>query len=603
MAGPSDRPEQVVIDEQQETELEVLESIFAEDLVRLPPPHAWGNAWHPTEFAIVLRPHEEALRANVSVVLRVRFTKTYPWSKPDISVPATAPPALAARHPEPIRGLDAATLARLEHLLQKQLASLPLGAEMVFELATAAQDFISEHHSLAEVQMRHPQLQSLSQFMEVRTAEELEQQEQADLQQRLQQEQQEIEHRKFIAHRIAQEQGRRRTSTVSNGASSALPGAPASNLTSKSDSIPAKTEPFVPPRPRVQADSLESTLHAGTHLVSAHVRHESFLETLTYRDVQTHAVQVGPAIEATSLCTTYHVTPVSLGSSTPIPPALRPPSGPHNLSHGAMNLYADVFYSAQDAIPDMYTWDMREYILSSPFYTANPMGKKTLEEVEAQLDTLKSIHSKYLLNVIASSLTRRPCDSPFSECVSTSFSRGRGDTNEPMPWQLVVISERPDVTSSMAGHGGVTTLDTLLDLTGTLPWSKVRPLALSLLHAVEVLHDNGLVHGAVRSELCWISKREKYGERLDSEDTDDEDVDSVDYTWADLRLDTPTFRSKLESMNRQHPFRLPTKSEPDSASFPSHELQPVGQRGGKRRFQDKWFVPKVSPFFSPEGIS
>lgn len=531
MAG--ERPPPKVIEEQQKTELEVLQSIYDDDLVILPPPHTWANAWHPTEFAIIIRPHDDLLRANVSAVLRVRFTKTYPWSRPDISVLHSLPSAVAHRDADAIKGLDSALIQRLDALLHAQLVRLPLGAEMVFELVSAAQDFVSEHHSLEEVQMRYPELQSLGQFMEVRTAEQQEQQEQALRRQQVEQEQRELEHRKFIAQRIAQEQGRTPKIRASGSSSSLI-------------SIPGPanaTLPLIPPPP-TQPDSLEGTLHAGTHMVPTHLRQETFLEPLSYRDVQTHAVQVGAATEATSLYTTYTTTPVLMGTCTP---RLVPPP-----------VWADGAYTAPEPVPKPYTWDLREYSFTSPYYTANPSGKKSLEEVEAQLDVLKSVHSKNLLNVLAAALTRR---------IHPGLSNN-GDSREPPPWQLVVVSERPE-SMSPAGRGGVTTLATLLDLTGPLPWTKVRALAQCILKALETLHGHDVVHGAVRAELCWLAKRDR--------DTEAED-------WAEVRLDTPTFRARLDAMDHQHPFQLPSEGDGE------YNSRPLPRMKGKKEPRNSWYV-------------
>ncbi|KAG0215957.1 hypothetical protein BGX28_007183 [Mortierella sp. GBA30] len=119
--------------ELQQNELEALRAIYMEDYQPITMPSAWKMVPTTPEFRLHLLPQEEELKRYVSVDLRVKFTKTYPRTIPDLKI-------------ENPRGLSAAQVQELAKLVPSQAKSL-LGQEMMYELASFVQEYITQNNS------------------------------------------------------------------------------------------------------------------------------------------------------------------------------------------------------------------------------------------------------------------------------------------------------------------------------------------------------------------------------------------------------------------------------------------------------------------------
>ncbi|KAG0308416.1 hypothetical protein BGZ98_008036 [Dissophora globulifera] len=119
--------------ELQENELEALQAIYMEDYQPITIPSAWKTVPTTPEFRLHLLPQEEELKRYVSVDLRVKFTKTYPKTIPDLKI-------------ENPRGLSTAQVQELTKLVPVQ-AKKQVGGEMMYELASFVQEYITQNNS------------------------------------------------------------------------------------------------------------------------------------------------------------------------------------------------------------------------------------------------------------------------------------------------------------------------------------------------------------------------------------------------------------------------------------------------------------------------
>lgn len=118
------------------TEKEVIASILGDDFAVVPST-AWHGAAQVETYEVVLRPEDESQKAHVAVVVRLALTRTYPNSVPTVLVRSNDPRT---------HGLTAEQLAALGEALHAKARTL-LGAEMVWELVSAGQEFISVHNT------------------------------------------------------------------------------------------------------------------------------------------------------------------------------------------------------------------------------------------------------------------------------------------------------------------------------------------------------------------------------------------------------------------------------------------------------------------------
>ncbi|KAF9400248.1 hypothetical protein BGX21_004672 [Mortierella sp. AD011] len=126
--------------ELQQNELEALRAIYMEDYQPVTVPSAWKTVSTTPEFRLHLLPQEDELKRYVSVDLRVKFTKTYPKTIPDLKI-------------ENPRGLSTAQVEELSKKVPIQARTL-IGQEMMYELASFVQEYITQNYS--SMFIKHP---------------------------------------------------------------------------------------------------------------------------------------------------------------------------------------------------------------------------------------------------------------------------------------------------------------------------------------------------------------------------------------------------------------------------------------------------------------
>lgn len=126
------------LEELRRTELEVIESIMADDF-RVLQPTAWKGVTSSQlqTYEAVLRPEIDFLKKHVSVVVRFVLTRTYPNTHATCYVRANDPQT---------HGVKDSDLKDLEEKMNFTARSLR-GTEMIWELINVAQEFISTHNT------------------------------------------------------------------------------------------------------------------------------------------------------------------------------------------------------------------------------------------------------------------------------------------------------------------------------------------------------------------------------------------------------------------------------------------------------------------------
>ncbi|KDQ55382.1 hypothetical protein JAAARDRAFT_37399 [Jaapia argillacea MUCL 33604] len=118
-------------DERQHEEITVLQSIYAEDFLEVPPPKAWKGAARLPEFIIKVPHPDNTFASKVYFHLHVKLPKTYP---------SIACPIFTIQ--QPIRGLGPDHITKLSSAIHAEAQSSK-GSEMVFQIITFAQDWLN----------------------------------------------------------------------------------------------------------------------------------------------------------------------------------------------------------------------------------------------------------------------------------------------------------------------------------------------------------------------------------------------------------------------------------------------------------------------------
>ncbi|KAG6328876.1 hypothetical protein ID866_10215, partial [Astraeus odoratus] len=120
-------------EELQQLEITALKSIYDQDFKQPEPPKAWKGAARLPEFVIKVAHPDPCHAPKVFFHLRVKFPKTYP---------TLATPVFTVQ--KPIRGIPSDVETALSKLIHDEAQKLR-GSEMVFQIITTAQEWISDH--------------------------------------------------------------------------------------------------------------------------------------------------------------------------------------------------------------------------------------------------------------------------------------------------------------------------------------------------------------------------------------------------------------------------------------------------------------------------
>lgn len=130
-----------MLNDRVEQEIEALQAIFGEDFdcqeIRIK--EAWKDVRMEKQYRIKLTAKTENLKGLVAVLLCFQFPKTYPDTLPIFSI-------------KKIKGLNDQQLKRIQNLVSKK-ARESIGMEMIYDIASAVEEFISDHNSVLSEQV------------------------------------------------------------------------------------------------------------------------------------------------------------------------------------------------------------------------------------------------------------------------------------------------------------------------------------------------------------------------------------------------------------------------------------------------------------------
>ncbi|GAK67722.1 kinase-like protein [Moesziomyces antarcticus] len=355
----------------QATEIEAIQTILDHDFVPIQQ-KAWKGAASAQlhEFQVVLRPDEERLKPLLCAYVTFRLPKNYPLVPPTIIVKQND-----GRH----RGLSTDHLHKLSHELNQKAKSL-LGAEMIWELITTGQEFISIHNAIPrEVKDGAPSL-SLEQEMQKRAKEEQERQHAHEQEERIRRKHAETLRSEQLAQLI-QEEASKKAALLKQ-----------EKERKRENSYFANHGPTSPANPYPSSSSAAASTSTTAPAASASdaSRIETFLDPIEHNGRVTSVLRVGPVLSKAGLA----------------------------IRHLAEPAHDD---PADSRVPS-HTWILEHYLIASQHY-AYSAGKRKLEEVEFEFDKLVKVREPGLLNVLASAVTR---------------------VAEPQGWKLSVVTERTD---------------------------------------------------------------------------------------------------------------------------------------------------------------
>ncbi|VDB92332.1 unnamed protein product [Peniophora sp. CBMAI 1063] len=118
--------------EKQETEITALKSIYDNDFIDCPPPRAWKGAARLHEFKI--RISHPSAPDKTYFCLHTTFPKTYPNH---------ARASFAVQ--QPAKGLTPSQMTKLSQAINAEVAQSTIGEEMVFSIATFAQEWLESN--------------------------------------------------------------------------------------------------------------------------------------------------------------------------------------------------------------------------------------------------------------------------------------------------------------------------------------------------------------------------------------------------------------------------------------------------------------------------
>lgn len=320
------------LEERRRTELSVISSIMGPDFVELPP-RAWQNSATASvqTCELVLRPELDAHKEHVSVVVQISLTKKYPNVQPTCHVRVND-----AR----TRGVPPQQLSKLEEEMNTKARSLR-GTEMIWELVSFAQEFISTHNtapsvstgakwSLEERMRRRAQAEE----EDARRRSKLEQQKRSDEERQRQNE---------LADRIEDETRKQK-------------------LAIKSELKRLRDTPL-PVRPPAQELLQAEQLHAMDQVVFKTSR--ITLESPVFvSGVRVDQVQRGPMLDTVPLARKYMTFPV----------------------------FSDMDFNT--------VWNLEMVPISSQYYQ-KMAGKRKLEDLESDLTRLQQVESDHLTKLMS----------------------------------------------------------------------------------------------------------------------------------------------------------------------------------------------------------
>ncbi|KAG0168524.1 hypothetical protein DFQ29_010105, partial [Apophysomyces sp. BC1021] len=437
----------------QQNEIEALKAIFMEDYHEIVNQSAWKvilfymcetlltvlQVTTTPEFFLHLYPlGVEAEEAHVTIDLQVRFTKTYP----------NKPPELRLINP---RGLSTKTVRQLNELLQSAVKEMT-GREMTYDLADQVRTFLANHNAPppegSKLSFHEQMVIRMENDMKVEKERELEEQtrraEQEEAELRVQSEmmnakiQQELERKREHA-RAARQQ--REAFGYDNDES-------------------------------IVDDDFHSQFHAHEDVEDRVRNMDNEIKTIRFENLTTvpieqdseaqygtrvcfHAVALGPCIGKGNVGETFSAQPIGY----------------------KMIMENDKHVDTEDlSLPCLLA--VKRVNITGSYYVTQA-GKRKVQDVERELDRLRSLQHPHILSIYDARLERSQA--------------------ERSSWTLNILMEYEQ---------GGSLSDLLKKCGGGLRLAVVRKYMKQLLWAVNHVHLNGFVCKDVRSSSIFCSKNQ-----------------------------------------------------------------------------------------------
>ncbi|KAI7870432.1 kinase-like domain-containing protein [Spinellus fusiger] len=416
----------------QENEIEALKAIFMDDYREVVDQSAWKITNNTPEFILHLVPHGvEEDEAHVTVDLKVKFSKTYPNKPPDMALINS-------------RGLPPSALIQLNASLNNTAKQL-LGCEMMYDLTDHLRECLAKYnappsegsklsfHERMVMRREHDLKAEQERVLEEQAKKAQEEEETLRAQSEMMNAkiQQELERKKAYAKAARQKQH-----TYGYG-----------NDESMTDD---DFEPFEEVEDKLQVDGSEikTIIFENPILLALEAKVE------TSQHVCFHAVAWGPCIGKGQIGETYSVQPL----------------GYKLVKRDGTSAETDI------TLPHLLV--MKRVNVMGSYYETHS-GKKKLQDVERELDRLRSLEHPHILKIYEARLER--------------------STMERNTWSLYVLMEY--------GQGG-SLADLLRKCGGGLRLAMVKKYMKQLLWAVNHVHLNGFICKDIQSSGLFFSQHQ-----------------------------------------------------------------------------------------------
>ncbi|KAI8639080.1 kinase-like domain-containing protein [Parasitella parasitica] len=422
----------------QENEIEALKAIFMEDFQEVVNKTAWKVSHSDPEFILHLYPlGVEESEAYTTVDLKVRFPKSYP----------NKPPELHLLNP---RGLSNTVLRHLAHSLQ-QTAQQLLGQEMTYDLTDHVRAFLANHNApppaVPKLTLHEQMVIRNEQDLKVERERELEelarkrQEREAEL--RVQSDmmnekiQQDIERKREHA-RVARQH--RQEFGFSNGGEAIVD----DDFHAHFDSSDALNN----------LDSSDIKMINFENLITVAIEKEE--NGIIPKRICFHTVAIGPCVGKGVVGETFSAQPLN-----------------YKLIGEGGNTTMDV-----DSLVLPSLLAVKRVVVTGSYYTTQA-GKRKLQDVERELDRLRTIQHPHILNVYDARLDRNHIDRNT--------------------WTLHILMEYEQ---------GGSLHDLLKKCGGGLRLAIVRKYMKQLLWALNHIHLNGFICKDIRSNSIFCGNNQ-----------------------------------------------------------------------------------------------
>ncbi|KAI8137092.1 kinase-like domain-containing protein [Fennellomyces sp. T-0311] len=474
----------------QQNEIEALKAIFMDDYIEVAAQTPWKVANTSPEFILHLLPlGVEEDEAHVSINLKVRFTKAYPNKPPEL-------------HLEAPRGLTPAVVRLLNDALQATAKEMT-GREMMYDLADLARSFLANHNKPppegSKMSFHEQMVKRMENDLKVEKERELREQtrkaEEEEAERRIQSE--------MMNAKIQQEIERKRQHAQKTR-----------KLQQEYGYMEDEADPDIHSG---QEEELDARRMEDNEIFK--IAFENLVSVpLDDKQVCFHAVALGSRIGRGLISDTLSAQPLKYKVIK-------------------QNGQIDEELMDSQALPSLVA--IKRVNVTGSYYMT-PSGKRKLQEIERELDRLRSLQHPNIQTIYDAKLERSKIESNR--------------------WVLHILMEYEQ---------GSTLRDLLQTCGGGLRLGIVRKYMKQLLWAVNHVHLNGFICRDINATGVFCNKSQI------------------------VKLADISYNRRLRDLNRSNPLidSAPTSDEPSSSSWISPELR--DRPGVYNRKNDIWCLGVV----------